>query len=313
MIVNRKLIIVWLLCFVLITMAIIVKLEDQKQNETVSVPDYLVENEQLTTSDSFYLEEDKSEEKKQVEEKKVTNNISPITAKAYIVANLESGNIILEKNARMRLPVASMSKLITAIEAIDKYSTSSEIVLNLESVKDIPDPYNFIDGDKFTVEDLLYPLLLNSSNIAAEIIASSTDRKDFMDNMSSYAWEIGMPDTYFADPSGISPYNASTAFDFFALARYLYKSRPDILDITKTAKMELATTTEHGYYQFTSIHPFVYNSTFIGGKTGHTKEAKDTMLSIFMVKNQPIAIIVLSSDDRRKDTSYLLGKVQGLI
>jgi D-alanyl-D-alanine carboxypeptidase len=61
-----------------------------------------------------------------------------------------------------------------------------------------------------------------------------------------------------------------------------------------------------------SIHPFVKDPNFLGGKTGHTPEAKDTMLTILMIKGQPIAIIVLSSDDRKADTDYLLAGVSAI-
>ena len=71
----------------------------------------------------------------------------------------------------------------------------------------------------------------------------------------------------------------------------------------------MATTTEHGAHDFVSIHPFVNDPRFIGGKTGHTDEAADTMLTILNIGGQPIAFIVLGSNDRTKDTSLLVDQV----
>jgi D-alanyl-D-alanine carboxypeptidase len=102
----------------------------------------------------------------------------------------------------------------------------------------------------------------------------------------------------------------SSASDFFELAKYLYKSRKDILDITRVEKYTIASSTEHGYHVFSNIHPFVRDPQYIGGKTGHTDQAKDTMLTIFKIKNQPIAIIVLSSNNRKVDTQILKNHIE---
>jgi len=63
-------------------------------------------------------------------------------------------------------------------------------------------------------------------------------------------------------------------------------------------------------HRFVSIHPFVKDRDFMGGKTGHTSAAKDTMLTILNVNGQPVAIVVLSSDDRKKDTLLLLNSIK---
>jgi D-alanyl-D-alanine endopeptidase (penicillin-binding protein 7) len=164
------------------------------------------------------------------------------------------------------------------------------------------------------MHELLFPLLLNSSNVAAEALASTTNRSHFLELMSGYAWEVGMPSTYFADPSGLDPRNAASARDFFALAQYLYSSRPEILSITRTPYVAVATTTDHGAHEFKSIHPFVTDPRFIGGKTGRTPQAGDTMLTIMNIENKPIAIIVLGShyDGRAADTRILISRVEQL-
>lgn len=297
--VNKKLVLLWSLCITLIVIALSSKLyDDQKKTRELTISESPTKDEVIQTSSSFY--------EKPVEEKVVaTKPESPISARSYLVGNVETGEILMMRKPDLVLPVASMSKLITAIESIDQFSLKKEITITEDETL-VPDSHRFTPGETFTVEELLYPLLVNSSNIVAEALASSTSRIAFMDLMSSYAWEIGMPSTYFADPSGLSPANVSTARDFFALAKYLYKLRPDILAITKIAKTSLATTTAHGYHEFISTHPFVYDQNFLGGKTGRTPSARDTMLTIINVSGKPISIIVLASEDRRKDTLYLL-------
>lgn len=233
-----------------------------------------------------------------------------VTAAAYLVGDVSTGKIYLERNSRLVLPVASMSKLITAIAATDTLSPTATISITQPEADVASDTSRIGAGESFTVSEILYPLLLNSSNVAAEALASSSDRVKFLELMSSYAWEIGMSSTFFADPSGISPKNISTAGDFFALAQYLYKSRPDILAITRTIATSTATTTDHGAHDFVSIHPYVADPAFLGGKTGHTPEAHDTMLTMFNIGGHPIAIIVLASDDRKSDTAMLRASVE---
>ena len=238
--------------------------------------------------------------------------IPPVSARAFLVGNVRTGKIYLKQNSDVVLPVASMSKLLTAIEVLDTMAEADPIVVT-ENELNIYDNNNFVNGERFTVKDLLHALLLGSSNVAAEALASSTNRIKFLELMSSYAWEIGMSSTYFADPSGIDPHNVSSANDFFELAKYLYELHPSILAITRTPKYILATTTLHQYHNFVNIHPFVNDPDFLGGKTGHTAEAKDTMLTILNINKEPIAIIVLSSDDRKKDTLYLIAQVKKIL
>mgnify|MGYP001558295580 FL=1 len=232
-----------------------------------------------------------------------------ITARAYLVGNVETGKIYFERNFAKQLPVASISKLVTAIIATETLASSSIIEITPSETMVPPDGSGIGAGERFTVKELLYPMLLDSSNIAAEAIASSrSNRMKFLELMSSYAWEVGMPQAYFADPSGIDPHNQASAKDIFALAQYLYKFRSDILAITRTLSLEVATTSEHGAHNFTNIHPFIDDARFIGGKTGRTKEAGETMLTILRINGQAIAFIIMGSENgaREGDTRILI-------
>jgi D-alanyl-D-alanine carboxypeptidase len=123
-----------------------------------------------------------------------------------------------------------------------------------------------------------------------------------------------MPKTYFADSFGVSSNNVATAEDIFALAQYLYRYRPDILTLTRNSSSTMATTTDHGSHIITSTHPFVNDSRFIGGKTGRTPAAGETMLTILRINERPIAFIVLGSGigNRASDTRSLINKTYDL-
>ncbi len=237
-----------------------------------------------------------------------------ISAAAYLVGNVRTGKIYLSSGSTQVLPVASMSKLITAIVSTNTLSPTTTIVISPANMDVASDTSNLIAGEKFTLKELLQPLLLSSSNVAAEAIASTDGGPEFMKLMSSISWEVGMPTAYFADPSGIDPENHASARDMFALSRYLYTFRPDILSITRTPHTVIATTTDHGSHVIDSTHPFVSDPRFIGGKTGRTPEAGETMLTMLNINNQPIAFIVLHSaiGERTRDTDILINKFEAL-
>jgi serine-type D-Ala-D-Ala carboxypeptidase (penicillin-binding protein 5/6) len=238
-----------------------------------------------------------------------------LSARAYLVANVLTGHVYLEHNSYVSMPVASVSKLLTALVALNTYPANTNITITPEETRVPPDASNLTAGEKFSLKELLYPMLLSSSNIAAEAIASHEGRTKFLEAMSSDAWEIGMPSSYFADPSGVDPHNAASAWGIFALARYLYQFHPDILGLTRTNSVEIGTTTDHGAHDFDSIHPFVNDLRFIGGKTGRTPEAGETMLTILKIGGKPLAFIVLGSayGQREKDTRLLIDKVSNII
>ncbi len=237
-----------------------------------------------------------------------------ITARAYVVGNALTGHVYISSHDKMVLPVASMSKLITTLTATDTMSPTTTVTITPEETDVPPDGSDLRVGETFILSELLYPMLLDSSNVAAEAIASSSDRAKFLYLMSSYAWEIGMPTAFFADPSGLSPENVASADDMLALARYLYTYRPDILALTRTPHLVLATTTDHGSHEVDSIHPFVSDPRFIGGKTGRTPEAGETMMTILRIGSQPIVFVVMGSDYgmRQADTDLLIQRFEDL-
>ncbi len=237
-----------------------------------------------------------------------------ISAEAYLVANIETGEVYVSQAENSLFPIASISKLYTALVAVHLFNLQEKITITEQMLDTYSDVGNLVLGEKYLPSELLYPLLLESSNDAAEAYAQSFGSEKFMVQMNDFANEIGMKNTYFKDSSGLSPINKSSAKDLFILAQYLYKNEKRILDITRNKEMELSATGEHGAHKFVNINPYSNYKDFIGGKTGRTEWAKETMVSLFSQnvqgKNFQIAIILLRSDlgQREIDTEKLLGK-----
>lgn len=235
-----------------------------------------------------------------------------VSAEAYLVANLDTGEIYSTRNAKKVFPIASLSKLVTALVALHNMSPDQKITITKEILDGgYGEAGHLVLGETFTVYELLTPLLLESSNDAAEALAQSYSYTGFIKKMNEFVAELGMTKTIFKDASGLSSSNVSNAEDLLILARYIYTEENSLLDITKEVTAAVATTTEHGGHVWKTINPFALDPHFIGGKTGRTNEAKESMISLFRYVHKnisyPIAIIVLRSDFkvREKDSEYL--------
>jgi len=235
-----------------------------------------------------------------------------ITAESYLVANLVTGERYLQFNTDKIFPIASVSKLYTALVVHHLIDPDTSITITKEMLEAYGAAGNLMIDEKFTPDELLHFLLLVSSNDAAEAFAFSFGYEKFIENMNGFALEIGMKNTSFKDASGLSSSNVSTANDLFKMAQYLYKSEPDILRISKTPEFNLATTTDHGLHKLVNIDPFVTYTEFIGGKTGRTIEAKESMVTLYNKKvgdkEYPIAVILLRSElgEREMNTEKLI-------
>ncbi|MCX6712188.1 MAG: serine hydrolase, partial [Candidatus Vogelbacteria bacterium] len=201
----------------------------------------------------------------------------PLSAGAYLVTDLESDETVVNKNEKKILPIASITKLVTALVAQELLPTNQIIAISKTAYNTYGNTGNLRIGEKLSVKDIFYPLLLSSSNDAAEALAEAVGREKFMAEMNNRAKKIGLTDTFFADPSGLSPLNISTASDLVKLVNYLYHYRPDILALTREKKYKL------GRHTWTNLNNISLMPNYLGGKNGYTEEADRTLVSIFNV------------------------------
>jgi D-alanyl-D-alanine carboxypeptidase len=239
-----------------------------------------------------------------------------ITAEAYIVGNLDTGEIYLLRDPDAVHPIASVSKLVTAMVARDIIDPQKEILITEEILEPYGTAGNLAVGEIFNRDELIYPLLLDSSNDAAQALAEAVGYSTFIESMNARVSELGMESTSFEDSSGLSPQNKSSARDLFKLARYMYEEEKDVMKITTVPVHMIGTTTPgHNSHTFINIDTFAYDPNFIGGKTGRTDAAKEAMLSMFRYSVPSgiynIGIVVLRSDynARQIDSSVLFEKV----
>ena len=309
----------------IIIFALSLQIERPKRSQEIQITESISSVENKKDIDPpLLIEEDIINPKKVVEQVEIkskvtkTKDLNTITAEAYLMGNLNDGKIYIENNINQVFPIASLSKLFTALVVVhsidEEEDNKNKIIITKSILNTYGEAGHLKEGDKFTARELLYPLLLESSNDAAEAIAQSFGYEKFIEIMNSLALEIGMNRTSFQGASGLNPSNISNIKDLFTLSKYLFNNEKGLLEMTKQKEINLASSTDHSSYIFTSINPFVDYKPFIGGKTGRTEEAKESMISLFNIKKDsieyPVAVIILRSEfgEREMDTERVLEK-----
>lgn len=245
-----------------------------------------------TKSQYFYVNKD-------------TNGGPKVSAKAFLVGDLNTGEVILSKNQDQKFPIASTSKLMTALVVTEINNPDNMTQITKTALATEGKNGELKLGEKIKVTDLIYPLLLESSNDAAEALALYFGRDSFISKMNQEAERLQMTSTSYEDPSGLSSHNQSTPSDLFKLAGYLLQQQPDLFKIT----------TERSYsnkkHSWSNISQFLGQDGYLGGKSGYTDPAKQTVVSLFNLPLgqtgfRPIAITLLQSQDRQKDVEAIL-------
>lgn len=239
--------------------------------------------------------------------------VPDVSAKAYLAADLRNNFVFLEKSSKDKLPIASLTKLVTAAVATEYINLEQEIKINENMLATTSLPRLKI-GQRISAFNLLYPLLMESSNEAALAIAGFLGEDRFVGLMNEKAKALGMESTVFIDPAGRDFGNVSTAEDLFNLAKYLYNNRRFILK-TSAGKLDWSVYGSAIFSDLKNFNVFTGDPDFIGGKVGETIEAKQTILSIFELnlggEKRPVVIIALSSDDDAKDAREILDYIKG--
>ena len=229
-----------------------------------------------------------------------------LSAEGYLVADIQTGEIILGKNKAKQFPVASLTKLMTALVSLETIDQSQIAIVPPEAlIGENPSIKGLSEGEVISTSSLLYPLLLESSNAAAKTLAGHIGTKNFVNYMNGETGSIGLPNTYFADSSGLSSRNISTPEDLFKLVSYIFKNKRQILDITRKKEFE------EGMKKWANGDKFSGLENFLGGKTGYTDSAGQTFAGVFSLPSaeagqREIAVIILKSKDRDDDVIKIL-------
>ncbi len=234
---------------------------------------------------------------------------SPVAEGIIINKNLDNKSVFFQKQIYLEKPIASLTKLMTAVVAFENIDHNKIITLSPTAISSFGDFGDFKEGEQYKLVDLIKGMLVSSSNDAAVALAEQLSLKKFILLMNEKAKELKMTQTIFVDPNGLSSYNRSTANDLMLLTVYILERMPEIFSATKNSRLEIPELKSGKIKVIYNMNKFVENKNFIGGKTGFLLNLdKGSLISLFNYKDYIVAIIILDGDwtNRYKDTELIL-------
>lgn len=245
-----------------------------------------------------------------------------LNSEAAILIENESGNILYEKNSSERLYPASTTKIMTAILAIENCDLNETAEVSQGAVDSVPSGYTnagLIPGEEFTVEELLYALMIASANEAANVLAEhiSGSVEEFAVLMNEKAKELGCENTNFVNANGMHNENHyTTAQDLCTIAEYCFENET-FREIIQTVNYTVPATELHSAEDriLTNTDALInpnsqyYYEYALGGKTGFTSQAGNCLVCFAEKDGIYLTAVLLnasSSVNRFSDARNLL-------
>lgn len=240
-----------------------------------------------------------------------SNAIPPpvLKAKSAILVDAETGQVLYELRADERRAIASTTKMMTAILLIERGNLDDLVVATENAVHTRYANLNMTPGETIPLRDMLYAILLRSSNdgcvAAAEYLCGSEER--FVELMNEKARELGLTNTHFANSHGLDhPEHYSTARDLATLARYCIQN-PVFNEIVRTQKARiLRSVNQQDVVVTTHAHCLKHLPGADGIKTGYTAKAGRCFVGSVTRNGWRLISVVLGSTDADKDTHALI-------
>ena len=170
-------------------------------------------------------------------------------ANAYVVTDFDSGEVIASKNLSDKFPMASLTKVMTAVVALDLASLDEEFTVSEKAARQIPTKVMLEAGEKYTLQELLDASLISSANDSTQVIKEGIDAKYkeevFLKAMNEKARILGLKNTHFTNPQGFdNQAHYSSVEDLAILSQYAMENYPaiakivalDIKDLTRNGE-----------------------------------------------------------------------------
>jgi len=232
-----------------------------------------------------------------------------LRARAVYVWDVQNQRVIFKKNADEQLPLASVTKLMTALVAYELLGENASVRISLDAIKQDGES-GFLDGELFNSQDLTDLTLITSSNDGAYALAATaggsvsktdTGASTFVHAMNIRAKDIGLTQTYFSNPTGldISPSVGGaygSARDMAFLMEYIITRYPEVIELTKEDYTKIANENGETHEAENTNTTVSEIPGLIASKTGYTELAGGNLIIAFQAGlNRPIIIAVLGS------------------
>lgn len=242
-----------------------------------------------------------------------------VSAEAVLMYDLTKKKTLYAKNQTKRLPMASLTKVMTAIVALenrvidDRYLVKREALVGEDSMGASP-------GETYSLEELLFGLMLVSGNDAAEVLAMHFPggRKAFVTAMNEKARSLGVLDTHFSNPTGLQGDGDqyTTAQDLLIITSYAIERFPLFNEVVQTYEKILPYSQRHkALYLYNETNLLTSYPGVKGVKTGFTPEAGLCLITYLEYKGHKIIGVMLGSSNRRQEMRELLNyslRTQGI-
>ncbi|MDX1957430.1 MAG: serine hydrolase [Leptospiraceae bacterium] len=235
-----------------------------------------------------------------------------ILADSYILIHLESNQRILEKNTKEVYPVASITKLITAI--LSKKFIKSDDSISVPNIAVVKNNYESKAGlkskQKFSLSNLLHALIIPSGNDAARTLEHKINEKhNFRNESQKILQELKMKDSNFEEAVGTSSNSKSSSEDLIIILKYIAQNHSDLIEIMKLEK-GIIKSFDGDRLEFDSrnkIHD--YEGFQIYGKTGTTKKAGQCFAGFIQKGKERWLLVLLGSKDYVKDIKTMVKSI----
>lgn len=244
----------------------------------------------------------------QISSARAAGGAPSVSAQAAVLMDQASGRILFSRNSTEKLPIASITKVMTAILAIESGKLNQKFTVSREAVHAEGSSIYLKAGERIRLIDLVYGLMLRSGNDAsvaiAEAVAGST--RGFALLMNEKAAELGMIGTHFMNPNGLDdPDHYSTAADMAVLTRYAMQNAT-FRKITGTRSYKAEQTNKESVRVFINKNKMLrLYSKATGGKTGFTKKAGRTLISTASSGSLSLIVVTLNDGQDWQDHQQL--------
>ena len=234
-----------------------------------------------------------------------------LSASGVVIYDAQSGQKLYAKQARIQRPMASLTKLMTALLIVENHALD-EMVTVPRSVVDVTGNKAYIEpGKHFSIGDLLSALLINSANDAAITLAQyhSGSVSAFVGEMNARALQLGMTGTSFRNPAGLDhPAHWSTPQDIAGLT--MFSMRYEAIASRLSSSGERITSREGDRIQLYHTHALLHEvSPVLAGKTGTTTDAGQCLMSVVEGVDQQYIVVLFNSNQRYKDMRTVLSSL----
>ncbi|WHY03617.1 D-alanyl-D-alanine carboxypeptidase family protein [Neobacillus sp. DY30] len=235
---------------------------------------------------------------------KVDASVS-VSARGAVLMEQESGRVLFEKDAHTKRRIASITKIMTAILAIESGKMNEIVKVSEQATRAEGSSVYLKPGEKIKLEHLVYGLMLRSGNDTAVAIAEHVggSMDGFVYLMNQKASEIGMLNTHFSNPHGLDDHedHYSTAYDMALLTQYAMQNKT-YQKIAGTKTYKAPNPTENWDRQWKNKNRLLTKYKYTtGGKTGYTKRAKRTLVTTATKGDMNLIAVTLNAPDDWND------------